>query len=852
MNLFESIIDETLKYYSKFVFDNHKSDHPKIKTRIRHKILEDCKKIADKIDIKEVFVKGSILTKNFTKDSDIDVFVRVSDELYTEDQLRILLKPIWEQIDDTLLEGVPHPFQYYITKEKYNMDNTEAAYDIINDDWIKRSPSKHIDIDNYIDDFKDYVQRFSDFSEELRRNMIDYEILKDLPQDEVKGLEDKLDKELKEINDSINELSDVYSDIKEFRNDAFANEMTPSEIKKYGIKTRLPGNVVFKLIERYHYLDLYKKIRKIIGSNNKLDHHEFDKLNQILKTKLTNEKTSFKTVFESPHTAPSYIRNNMIDQDYYNQEQYDETIEDWNLKNEFNFSGFNYGLYTKQNSGALEVRIVNHYIKMISITADFIKEGDKIIQRNVWRHNHFKEEMLYVYTSKILPLIKGKTLFSDTVQTPQGFSFWDRLLNKKYKSANCGVYNNKTGEYKRYNKNFNLNDYYDKNFSHYQFYIEVNDSVLTESTQINSLFGNIKGRKDLQHKPRHRQQQANAGLLGHGTRKHLNLMPKYQRPKGNKTDHGIDTAKKNGKIIRVKQGSPEAFRLAKKYRIGNPVGKKTVAGNQYDSGITIIFESPKSSLEKKVKNIKKKLIENKNSNILLGTSKNKELVNDIFGDVSNFTKLVETYGDNFHINNIKSKYDKKQDIHYLYITKNIIKESPHIGQSFGRYYPLNNYEFNQLEAQRVKQNGELITTVEYYDIPIPIYKIEDGSENEFYFLTKDTDLIMGKVILVKKDENAYTQELIFKTKLEGGLGKQLFYSIYVKSILELLKGKTILSDKVQTIDGFRFWENILIDNPNKSGVLNTNTGEKIPFENIHDINDYFDDNLSYYQFYINI
>jgi len=402
MNIFESVIDQSLESYSKFVFDDHKINNPKLKDRIRQKILDDVNLINKKISVTEFFIKGSILTKQYTKDSDIDIFVRVNSGLYTEDQLKILLKPIWDEIDETYIKGVPHPFQYYITKEKYNTDNTEAMYDVENDEWIKRSSSKSINIDEYIDDFKKHVDQFSDFSEELRRNMIDYEILKDISTEDLAGLKLKLNKELMELNRNISDLSEVYDEVRDMRNRSFSKEMTPSEIKKYGIKTRLPGNVVFKLLERYYYLDLYKKIKNIIGDDNKLSHNEFEQLNAVLKTRLTSEKTSFKNLFNSKISTPNHRRDN-------------------------------------------------------------------------------------------------------------------------------------------------------------------------------------------------------AGLTGHGKMKKggHGIMAKCH-----KTDHNKNTIQPMNGVIRVKQGTPQAMKLAKKYRIADPRGKKTVAGNQYDKGITIIFEE---SLDQKVKRVKEKL-----------------------------------------------------------------------------------------------------------------------------------------------------------------------------------------------------------------------------------------------------
>lgn len=294
--LFESVVDEVLKHYSPYVFKNPKSNIPIIRKDLREKIINDIKLINKEVKVIDYFIKGSILTKQWNTNSDIDIFVRV-DKAYNKESLKELLAPVLSQIDDKKFKDIPHPLQYYITNQPYNFENTEAAYDLKNNEWIKRSQSKKINVDEYLDEFNEYVQKFSDFSEELRRDVIDYEILKDLPNDYLKDIQKKVDSKLKEIENSLNDIIELYKDIKSERNDVFSTNMTPTEIKKYGIKTKLPGNVVFKMIERYHYLDLAKKIKKIIGSDKKLSQNEFEELNKYLKTRLTTEKTSFKSIF---------------------------------------------------------------------------------------------------------------------------------------------------------------------------------------------------------------------------------------------------------------------------------------------------------------------------------------------------------------------------------------------------------------------------------------------------------------------------------------------------------------------------------------------------------------------------
>ena len=40
--------------------------------------------------------------------------------------------------------------------------------------------------------------------------------------------------------------------------------MSPEEIRKFGIKNRLPKNVIYKMLEKYHYIKFYKYCKKIL------------------------------------------------------------------------------------------------------------------------------------------------------------------------------------------------------------------------------------------------------------------------------------------------------------------------------------------------------------------------------------------------------------------------------------------------------------------------------------------------------------------------------------------------------------------------------------------------------------
>ena len=40
--------------------------------------------------------------------------------------------------------------------------------------------------------------------------------------------------------------------------------MTPEQIKKFGVANNMPSNVIYKLLEKYHYITFYKKCKEIL------------------------------------------------------------------------------------------------------------------------------------------------------------------------------------------------------------------------------------------------------------------------------------------------------------------------------------------------------------------------------------------------------------------------------------------------------------------------------------------------------------------------------------------------------------------------------------------------------------
>jgi hypothetical protein len=78
----------------------------------------------------------------------------------------------------------------------------------------------------------------------------------------------------------------MYDDLDAERRAAFDSDMTPQQIKTFSIKNRLPKNVIYKMLEKYHYLTFLKKCKKIMKDGRVTDDEikSLQKENALMQT----------------------------------------------------------------------------------------------------------------------------------------------------------------------------------------------------------------------------------------------------------------------------------------------------------------------------------------------------------------------------------------------------------------------------------------------------------------------------------------------------------------------------------------------------------------------------------------
>ena len=270
----ESIIDIPRRTYAPLVFDDADTKNPKIKQSVLDMIHNQIKEFEKEYPIIKIALIGSILTKRYRNDADLDINVLfdVPEGKREDERLRLSKKYLSSKNPDNVqgieIPGTEHPVNYYFITdaETYDSQNSkaDAVFDIKGQKFIKRPEDYVFDMDLYLKDFQKKVDEIDVVKGELKRDIVDYDELSDLKPGDIKNLEKRLTGKLDEIKKDLQDLGDVYTTVDAERRDAFDKDMTPDEIRTFSIKNRLPKNVIYKMLEKYHYLTFLKKCIKIL------------------------------------------------------------------------------------------------------------------------------------------------------------------------------------------------------------------------------------------------------------------------------------------------------------------------------------------------------------------------------------------------------------------------------------------------------------------------------------------------------------------------------------------------------------------------------------------------------------
>ena len=269
----ESIIDIPRRTYAPGIFDNADTDNPRLKQSIIDIIKSDMEKHVEKYgSVERLTIIGSVLTKTYRNDADLDVDILIKPNAVGEEDIekvrKDLVGKLMGQVNGKNIPGTTHPINYYLQVDKQISDDhlakADGHFDILSNTFTRVPNIPKFNIDLYIEDFSKKIQEIDIVKGELKRDIIDYDELKGLSVNDVLDLQEKIKDKLEEIEDSIDDIVKIGDVVIADRRKAFDSDMSPEQIRQFGIKNRLPKAVIYKMLEKYHYITFYKYCKKIL------------------------------------------------------------------------------------------------------------------------------------------------------------------------------------------------------------------------------------------------------------------------------------------------------------------------------------------------------------------------------------------------------------------------------------------------------------------------------------------------------------------------------------------------------------------------------------------------------------
>ena len=286
----ESIIDIPRSTYARPVFDKADTDNPVLKPSVRKQLLDGIKQFERFGKVVNHTLIGSILTKRYRDDADLDVNIlfKIPGSKAQQEKVHEKIREHQWEANGEKVGDSNHIINYFSIIDpaifSRNRAMADGTFDISDNKFIRKPKGDSFDAEKYVADFQHKVDEIDVIRGELKRDMIDYKELQGLSAKDVDNLSQLVAKKLSEIKDSIKSLIDMGDKVMQDRADAFNTPMSPDDIRKFGVQHKLPKNVIYKMLEKYHYLNFYKHLVEIM-KDGKITPDELKSLSKITEAR---------------------------------------------------------------------------------------------------------------------------------------------------------------------------------------------------------------------------------------------------------------------------------------------------------------------------------------------------------------------------------------------------------------------------------------------------------------------------------------------------------------------------------------------------------------------------------------
>lgn len=295
----ESSIDYPRADLDLYVWDRYEDGTYTLREGVRAKILEIISKYPDKNledIIESVRIVGSIATNQYLDNCDVDVHIvpkNIKD--WSEDEVNKVIKWFNKHRDE--IDGYigSHPVEVYIQVNPNQDLISDGCYDLLKGEWLTGPKIAPMDYDPYEDfshvakDVRDVVEDADILLGELKRDVIDYEVIRSAMErmsgEDKERLLQKLQDKLNEIEDDIETLYKKRGEWVDARRKASRPDTPEQALKDVELAKRWRDtNAVFKFVNRYHYLKTIKDLKELLA-DEEITPDEIDTIKSVVGVK---------------------------------------------------------------------------------------------------------------------------------------------------------------------------------------------------------------------------------------------------------------------------------------------------------------------------------------------------------------------------------------------------------------------------------------------------------------------------------------------------------------------------------------------------------------------------------------
>jgi hypothetical protein len=257
-------------------------DRLALQPEIKDQIMDIVESFLDDVDLPtealiDIFIYGSILTNQWNDNTDVDARILLDPDIISEIYTDITGDDLYEVskdvIHDVPLGDTKHPFNATVVikgeetllgQSPLGTTERDPVYSIKDEELINigkhydESFDPDVEFEKERDETSEIMNKLDKLIQETRTDTIDYATIEEAVAHvtDPNKLMEKLERKLLAIEEDVAGLVHHYQEIKDERSESYKEGPEDDRHKA-------PGNIRFKMLEKYKYMDVLKKLKRI-------------------------------------------------------------------------------------------------------------------------------------------------------------------------------------------------------------------------------------------------------------------------------------------------------------------------------------------------------------------------------------------------------------------------------------------------------------------------------------------------------------------------------------------------------------------------------------------------------------